>query len=389
MTTSVGASRDEQGFTLLELVVAMGLLTGFLLMLVRLLGTGVGLFDEGERGQELLDRAQAATRAAREALLDSCGPRLVGRPGGAPDARLIVHYAPLGADAARVQVVRSTVRLSAAREEQLLEAAFVALAREDGADERQAEEAARERLRTWPRSGRGEMLLLPWPVDAEGVFWELRRGDRPAEPLLLPADELALVELAEPADLALDPERVLATTRVLVTGILHFEFALWSQRTRSWDVGGSRGAEVTWDSARAGLLTGEKETPEDFGLDLGFPSLRDPRDDVWPRWVRLTVVVARSRAATPESYLSRAIGDNENTITVTRPEELPDPLENPWVKIGPEWVRFQGATGSTLTGVRRGQRGTTARQHAAGTPVRAGRMVVVHVPLAHGRDADE
>lgn len=389
MTRRTKAVRDEQGFTLLELVVAMGLLTGFLLMLVRLLGTGVGLFEEGERGQELLDRAQAATRAARDSLRDTCGPRLVGRPDGEPDARLLVYTTPFGAGGARMQVLRSTVRLPAAREEQLLYEAFVAIAKAQGADDRESEEIARERLATWPRSGRGEMLLLPWPADSEGVFWELRRSERPAEPLLMPSDELALVELAAPEDLALDPQRVLATTRVLATGLLHFEIRLWSQRTRSWDVVGSSGAEVTWDSARAGLLTGEKQTPEDFGLDIGPWSLRDPRDDVWPRWVRLTVVVARSQTATPESYLAQPVAANETSIRVTRPEELPDPLENPFVKIGPEWVRFSGVTGSSLTGVRRGQRGTTARQHDAGTPVRAGRMVVVDVPLAHGRDADE
>ncbi|MDA1223229.1 MAG: prepilin-type N-terminal cleavage/methylation domain-containing protein, partial [Planctomycetota bacterium] len=88
--------RGDAGFTLLELVVAMGLLSGFLLMLVRLLTTGADLFDEGERGQELLDRSAAAVRTAQRALTDTCGPRLVGRPDGRTDARLLVQTIPTG-----------------------------------------------------------------------------------------------------------------------------------------------------------------------------------------------------------------------------------------------------------------------------------------------------
>ncbi|MGA0060790.1 MAG: PulJ/GspJ family protein, partial [Planctomycetota bacterium] len=95
--TSQAVRRRDAGFTLLELVVAMGLLSGFLLMLVRLLTTGADLFDEGERGQELLDRSASAVRVAQRALHDTCGPRLLGRPDGRAAARLLGHTLPTGA----------------------------------------------------------------------------------------------------------------------------------------------------------------------------------------------------------------------------------------------------------------------------------------------------
>src|SRR5690606_17815068 len=49
------ADRRDAGFTLLELVVAMGILTAFLVMLVQLLASGTRLVDDGERGQSLAD----------------------------------------------------------------------------------------------------------------------------------------------------------------------------------------------------------------------------------------------------------------------------------------------------------------------------------------------
>ena len=46
----------ERGFTLLELLIVMGILSAFLTMLVQLVDTGLRLFGEGELGQELADR---------------------------------------------------------------------------------------------------------------------------------------------------------------------------------------------------------------------------------------------------------------------------------------------------------------------------------------------
>ncbi|MBL8753083.1 MAG: type II secretion system protein, partial [Planctomycetes bacterium] len=52
----------RSGFTLVELLVVMGILSGFLIMLVQLLESGVRMFGEGELGQALADRAGQAQR---------------------------------------------------------------------------------------------------------------------------------------------------------------------------------------------------------------------------------------------------------------------------------------------------------------------------------------
>jgi hypothetical protein len=137
------------------------------------------------------------------------------------------------------------------------------------------------------------------------------------------------------------------------------------------------------------LLSPDPAAGSGFGLDLGPASLDDPRDDVWPRWVRVTLVVAARRAAPPDSYLTQPVGEAEQSLALSRPEDLPAVDENPFVKVGAEWVRFGGIAGTSLTGLRRGQRGTRAVPHPAGTPVRAGRLLVLDLALPQGRDADD
>ena len=51
---------EQAGFTLIELVVVMGILAGFLVMLVQLVDTGLRMFGEGELGQQFADRTSRA-----------------------------------------------------------------------------------------------------------------------------------------------------------------------------------------------------------------------------------------------------------------------------------------------------------------------------------------
>ena len=333
-------------------------------------------------------------------------PRIAAARQALPDARLLLHPVALGlraADpetqgngapaipgggAATVQALRSTIQLAPDREEALLATAvraFLERTEGPGLDE----ESVQAQLAAWPRRGRGEVLLLPWPIDRTGVFLELRIGEQLIDPELREPGDLALPAIASLEELALDRDRVLATTRSIATGLLHFELEFWSQRSAAWNNLSGQGAETRWDSARAGLLHGESETAPGFALDLDSASLGDPRDDVWPRWARLTLVVARNQATAPESYLAQPLSAMDTELVVTRPEDLPDLQETPWLKVDAEWVRCSELVGARATGLRRGGRGTTARDHARGAAVRAGREVVLYVPLAVGRDSDD
>ena len=399
---SAHTRQDQRGFTLIEVLVVTGLLGLLLGALVELTSRSAELFDRGTRGQDRADEALSAARRLREQFGDLAGPRPGWRGEGLPDARLLVHPAPLGLRgtlpptdanspqiaAPRLQVLRSTVQLDAAQEEALLRVAVPAfLERTEG--QGLDPEVVEETIASWPRRGRGELLMLPWPTDDRGVFMELRVGERLADPELREPGELGLVDIATVEDLELERDLVLQTTRPVLRGLLHFEVEFWSQRTTAWTGGGSQGTQVSWDSARAGLLSSGTDLPTDFALDLGEASLLDARDDVWPRWARITLVVSSGPGAVPPSYLSQPLAATDTEFRVSRPDDLPDAGENPWLKIDNEWIHFGDVNGSNVLNVRRGVRGTTARSHARGTPVREGRMVVLVIPLRCGKDGDD
>jgi len=376
------ARAGERGFTLIEVTVVMGLLAILLSALVQITGQGAELWRRGESGQDLADRGLAAARVARDAIERVAGPRpgWRGEDGQArlPDARFVLHGG---------NVLRSTVVLAPDREDELLATAVAAfLARTEGIQV--PDEMLQEQIAAWPRRGRGEVIVLPWPADASGVFLDLRVGERLADPELQAPGERGVVELATAEELVLDPEFVLANTRVVASGLLHFGVECWSQRTASWANASGQGSESSWDSARAGLLVPVGEGAPGFALDIGPESLVDPRDDVWPRWLRVTLVVSRGRDVPPEAYLAQPLLQNDQHLVVTRADELPGTGESEWLKVDTEWVRFGDIAGENVGGLRRGGRGTTAKDHARGAAVRVGREVVLHLPLGAGREAD-
>ena len=115
---------NQRGFTLLELVVVMGILSGFLMLLVQFLDSGVQLFDEGETGQALADRAESARTSVERELRSLRGPGL-DIENGKPNDRLLVQMLPLGLPARstpsdpRGLVLRAAVHLSPLHEERI------------------------------------------------------------------------------------------------------------------------------------------------------------------------------------------------------------------------------------------------------------------------------
>lgn len=178
-------------------------------------------------------------------------------------------------------------------------------------------------------------------------------------------------------------------TRVLASNLLHFEVRLWSQRTHDWrSEPGAGGPEYVWDSARAGSLLEGRSERDRFSLDLSEASLRDQRDDVYPRWVRVIMVLDDVDHPVAEAFLDEAMTVLSDVATVDRGEVIAGPGPG-MVKIGSEWVGFKTHQGRRLLGLRRGLRGTKARNHRSGTRLRRGIEVVIDRPLHHGRDAQD
>ncbi len=397
LSNHVRGAPAQSGFTLLELVVVMGLLSTFLLLLVQLVSSGAKLFDEGESGQDLADRTLVAHRAVELSVDLLAGPVTDPEAGEATvDARMIVHRIAGGVQSVdgpplpEIPVLRATVSLTKAAEERLLreELRDYVLDQVGQLDDQALEMRVDELITGWPRRGRGEMLLLPWPLDESGEYFELRRRIRLSSPEFFTEDEYPIDALAEPRDLELDVGAMRRGSEVIATGLLHFDIELWSQRTTAWNSSGQGGPERVWDSARAGIFLAAGEQDGQFGLDKGFDSLRDARDDVFPRWIRVTMVVGRSPEVAPDAYLTRALGREDRELMLDREESVPGVAEPRYLKIGSEWVRFADHSGGRVDGLVRGVRGTTAVDHPSGTPVRVGRTLELYFQVPHGKDSD-
>lgn len=393
--------RRQSGFTLLELVVVMGLLTIFAAFLIQLMSTSVGLFQQGERGQDLSDRADAAARALEQPIQDMLGPSGLDAASHEPTARMLVQWvAAVGSGSGsgtvaaaavpRVQALRALVRVDDRTEERLLRPALMEEAKASAAGKTQAaiEERLAELVAEAPRAGRAAMLLVARPAgDPEGAFFSVRRL------LQLPGQRIAvdrrrdvdLMQVAEVGSADLPWPVVDQASESIAEDVIHIEFALWSQFTRGWDQRiGDGGPEFCWDSARAGLFGESQDPREMFGLDVGPASLTDLTDDVYPRWVKITFVVAAPIGS--EAILAGDLRAGDRNVDVIDEARLPDPKDSPFVKIGREWVRVGALVGPSLRGLLRGQRGTKAIDHRAGTRVRVGRSVELFVRVAHGRD---
>jgi prepilin-type N-terminal cleavage/methylation domain-containing protein len=380
--------RRQAGFTLLEVLVVLGLLSGFLLFLVQMLATGASVFERGESGQELADRAQAASATVEDLLQSLHGPQRDVVEPGPPQARLLVQPVPLGlgtlVPAPTTFAVRAQVRIDAPVEQGLWRRALRAQAEATARTRNEEDVLARldELVQEAPRHGVGTMLLLPFPADAQGEFLELRCG------LFLPGEKIAVrkdleVLPFEPAQVGgdeLPADVVRRCTEVVAAGLLYVELQMWSQYTKDWDATGPDRAELSWDSARAGLLLDLNDERRRFTLDLGAQSLEQPGDDVFPRWIRATIVVGRPQL---EGVLLSAVAADDAVLRVSRAERYPD---SGFVKVGGEWIAYANKDKDQLVGLRRGQRGTSAAAHGPGAAVRSGKTVVLTVRVPHGRD---
>lgn len=388
-------NKQAAGFTLIELLVVLGILTGFLAMLVQFVDSGVRLFDEGEAGQMLADRAEAARVAVeRELRAISADARRIER--GLPEDRFLVQRLGLGlpskisASDPKGFVLRAGVSLPPVVEERLTaDAMLLKAAIELGAQaEAQAlQDRARQLQTTQGLRGRGRILMVQYPTGADAGLVELRIGrflvdetlpvgeDRVVDPFLVPVPGLA----------ELPSLLVHAHTEPLVQDLLFADLQMWSQTTTDWNAQGTAGPDEVWDSARGGWLSDPAFGPM-WRMDRGEDSLDDPTDDVHPRALRVTLVVAQPNGRPAEGLLDEAIEADSTVVSLVNGDRFPGALDGGFAKIEGEWIRYAERVGDELRGCRRGQRGTRAATHSASSIVRVGRTVEFTVTLGHGKD---
>lgn len=381
------------GFTLIELLVVMGILSGFLVMLVRLVDGGLSIFGAGELGQALADRASNARQViARE--LGALRGMPTARDQELVDDRLVLQSLPIGLPArpergaSRAQVLRGAVRLDPVRERALLEPYLLAeiLRDEPSLSPEAAAQQARVLAQRRPLRGLGNLLLLPWRQEgADEALLELRVGWFLPEQVVPVGPDRFIDPFAVPLPGSPDlPSLVVhAITTPLLGDLLHVEFLCWAQTTRSWDDGG--GALRVWDSARGGWLVDEASGGA-FPFDRGPASAADPRDDIHPQAILVRVVVAQPAGFAAEGLLAAPAAADETTLVLLNGDRFPGPVNGGFVKVRGEWMSYAERDGDLLRGVRRGQRHTKALDHAPGARVHVGRTVEFVVPVLHAKE---
>ncbi len=172
------------------------------------------------------------------------------------------------------------------------------------------------------------------------------------------------------------------TLTPLVTGILQLEILCWGPGTDAWGeqdtIGGRRisgSSFVVWDSTR-GLL----ET-QVFPFAVGPASARDTRDDLYPRRVRVVVTVGRP--GRPDTRLRSELKPGDREIAVQSAKRLPtEGEEDRFVMIDGEWMEILRLdSGSAQVARERRASGSPKNPSPAGTGVYVGKPFRMTVEL--------
>ncbi len=184
--------------------------------------------------------------------------------------------------------------------------------------------------------------------------------------------------LKMPLDVFTRPDWIAANASLLMDGVLYLNFRFWSQKTAAWNPQqGEEGPENRWDSTRF--------RDREFEFCRKALKANDPLDDILPR--RVEIVLTIERPTNPGSAFSKLradIGDATTDIPADLLRTFPD---GPGLaKIDDEWISYESRSGSGLSGVKRGLRGTRDEPHKAGAALRFGETFTLVVPIPAYKD---
>jgi Prokaryotic N-terminal methylation motif len=407
--TSPLRRRARGGFSLIELLVAMGIFIALGTSLVLILRGGMQTWRKSEARRETFEAAQGVMRQLQEDMGSMVAPYDTPIPGMPVDVRFLCDDDP-DTGFQRLFLVRS---IKGESQSTITGLAGSAIGAQGVLDYRgDLDEARYDDLRAT-----GGLMEVAWILDDDGTLY---RGVRSPigewggqSPSLFSAQdpyELAPLpkDMSRPGLFNEDPGASSDTTlpallRPYATEVIYLEYRFWSQSTTTWRTVDDQGREIPcwrwpepdelsgplifWDSTRALLRLPDQDDPERFQLFRARTSLDDPRDDIFPLKVRVTIVFRERVAAGSTTFLTRAVDAGDDTLHVQDPGVLdPEGTGEPgYLLIGKEWIRFQSVGSDGTVEVARGGRGarqTFAADHTGEDPVERGRTfsTVLTVP---------
>lgn len=364
------AGNSQNGLTLVELLAAMAIFLGLAGMVLQVLSGGLNLWATGEKNRATTDQGAA--------LLDRLSVELrhllaIDRGGGLPKIRLHSDFIRRDDNHDGLHEFRSQRLLFVRRayEERTDPLLFYA-GRESGSARHYLGASIHDDeeppvLR--PTGGMAEIVWLPLPDVRAGfegriVLWRAYRS-----PVGGPR---SLFESVDEVDGGLRqvPMEVVAENLLY----LGFEF-LDAEYEDDNAPAGQGGPSWIWDSTRGVIPAGSSE--EAFAFARGSASLENADDDIFPLAIRITVVVAPPPGEALEARLSEDLPADLRSVPVQveggRFLRKLGP-GNHYLRIHQEWLEISETDGRTLLLLRRGQRGTTAVDHPAGSKVLVGRQ---------------
>lgn len=344
----------RRGFTLVELVLAVGLAAILFVALVRLIDTSITIWDRTESSRETNETASAAL----ELLVED----LVSLEGG-PRGDLLAEWVRFDVDgdgiagflAPRLRLIRQVsaadlLRLDAESEldpgaSGLVEVAWTCLS-----------------LGGEARDARNTLVL--------------RRGER-----RLGEDET--LSFFDARFFGPSGRGAAGALEEVTGGVLWFSLSFAGQTSvleNGWRVGdGLADCAASWDAWNRGR-------PDIQVTEWNEPAAgQPPAHDVplLPRRVRIEFELERAASARLRTRLERAMEPDETRLEVQNERALPEP--GTLVLLDEEWMEIQSKSGTTAS-VARAMRGSRRAPHASGTLVHFGERILREVPIPLHKD---
>lgn len=408
------AEPKKRAFTLIEVLVAMAILSVLGTALIMILRGGLQTWQRAEARRESYDQAQAIFQQLREDLANITPPHDTPIRSGPVESRLLCDLrhpenktiAP-GAGRGvrqRLVLVRS---LKAESEHPVTGHAGNAIGADKVIDLRDdLAEARAARLRAT-----GGQMEVAWVLtNTNDLYRGIRSPIGPPATLFndgsyelaaLPAD-LTQTPAAGPKDppqKGATPAKPLgpqpALLRPFAQRVIHLEFRFWSQYSRGWNTQhrsttdtskAESGPLLVWDSTRSlKLKDGRSPKKREFTTYVGAGSVNDSRDDVIPSKVRVLLVLAQEPIAGSSTFLLAEVGEKDTEIRVQEPHRLQwTEDDGGYLYLGGEWIHFDSVSGDTVnvSPGGRGNRWTVPKAHEMSELVHVGKsfVAIVDVP---------